>query len=756
MSKKEISPEQIREVLREQQINSDDCKAIARRANYQLYLLFLGFLIVILTILSLQFGEGGRELRTEARDINTRKTDVVAKRGDILSANGSVISSSVTMYKVYTDLRSSQVKQDYFEANYKALADSLAAMFKDASAVAYRAKILEWRKKDGSFNRVTPAGVMVDYNELERLKTFPILDRSPYNGGAIAQVNYDRKNYYGNLAQRVIGRQETPTATGYGIELSFDDYLKGKDGLSVERKVSGSFWVPEESIENREPQDGYDIVTTIDANIQDIASSSLRQKIEDNHAIWGTAIVMEVATGKVRAMANLGRNKKGEIIEDYNHAIADNVEPGSSYKLVPLIILLEKMGVTIDREVDTGSGLEYINGIRVTDSHKGGYGVIPLKTCMSKSSNIGFARIVDEFYRDKSSEYIAAIHELGITKDIDFQLVGEAKPKVLSDTTKYWSPADLVTMSYGYATNFTAMRILMLYNAIANNGKLISPIVVDRVEREGVVKETFSHEVLNNKLCSNQTLKQVKIALEDVMYDGTVRSVFKDENYVVAGKTGTSRQVGPNGKYDNDEGMYYLASFVGYFPANDPKYTCMVQLKTLKPFGVARNYYGASLAAPVFKDISHYIASQANWGKKTASYAAQKEKELAQQIEAEVLSGNTSRHATNYDVKTKDYSQDVVPVIGYDKDIEILASELDLDDCNFRYTVTNISGREKISSNPNVMPNVMGMSLVDALSMLEERGLNVKVKGRGKVVRQSLNVGVRIKKGDEVTITLTL
>lgn len=740
----------------EQELEREDCKDMAKRANYLLYLLFAGFALVIYAIISLQFFGG--DLREEAEGTNFRLMDVPAKRGDILSANGTIINSSVKKYRVYMDLRPKQLSDGVFNANYGALADSLAKLFRDGSGDTYRARLRKWRKEGHGNKLISPPGVLLDYNELQRLKKFPILSGHPLNGGAKEQYQYVRMNYYGSLAQRTIGRQETSTAKGYGIELSFDKQLAGQDGKRYERKVSGSFWMPSDNINNVEPVDGCDIVTTIDANIQDAAESSVRRMLDGNNATWGTAVVMEVESGEVRAMVNLGRNKKGDIIEDYNHAIADNVEPGSTYKLLSLLTLLDNTDMTIETMIDTKKGVDYINKVRVSDSDRGGYGVIPLKTAMSKSSNIGFARAVDDNFRGKAKDYIAAIHKTGITKDIDFQISGEKRPMIKSDTARSWSPSDLVTMSYGYATRFTALRILMVYNAIANDGKMIKPLVVKEVRRGNNSVEKYETEVLNDKICSNSALKQARIALEDVMFDGTVRMVFRGESYVVAGKTGTARQVGANGRYDNNpDGLHYLATFVGYFPANDPKYSCIVQFKTVKPYGIARSYYGAALAAPVFKDISHYISSQSDWGRRARDYAADKEKELMKQREIEALTSTkavTKMKSAYGDSEEVDYTKIPIRAVGDEEAIDYIRREFDLKDYTLEYTRKEELKDDYIKKS--VMPNVVGLGLKEALSRIEAVGLSVVVTGKGRVVRQSIIEGVKVKKGDRVTITLSL
>lgn len=733
------------------------CVGISKRANYLLYFLAFAFIVVLYAIISLQFFGGSGSLRKEAKGINYKMVEVPARRGDILTANGSVFSSSVKKYKVFMDLRTSQLSDKNFNNNLKALADSLSTLFKDASPSTYRERLKRWRKEEHGNKLISPSGVLLDFNELTRLKKFPILSGHPNNGGAKEQHVYERKNYYGSLAQRTIGRIATANAKGYGLEKSFENILKGVDGKNFHRKISGTFWMPIDSGDDVEPVDGLDLATTIDANVQDVAETSLRNTIDIYQAIWGTAVVMEVSTGEVKAMVNLGRNRKNEIIEDYNHAIGENIEPGSTFKLLPLMILLDNTDMTLSTPIDTKKGRDTINRVTVNDSERGGNGVIPLKTAMSKSSNIAFARAVDKYFRHSPEEYINHIHATGITKEFKFQLEGETTPFVKSSTQKSWSSSDLVTMSYGYATRFNALRILMLYNAVANDGKLITPIVVKQTQRNGKTVDSYSSEVLNSSICSPSTLKKVREALEDVMFDGTVRRVFQGENYVVAGKTGTSRQVGPNGKYQSDGGVYYLASFVGYFPANDPKYSCIVQLKTFKPDGIARTYYGASLAAPIFKDISHYMSTVSDWGHRARKYASEKELELANRREADAIRENRAapkRSSLANEAETgnyRDFTQTPIRVIG-GGNINYLKREFDLED----YTLDIPEAATDKPRKDGKMPRVIGLGLSDAIEKLESKGMSVTVIGKGRVIRQSIPEGTTIYRGSKVELHLSI
>lgn len=718
-------------------VNKRKCRNIGVRATYFSYLLVLGFGWVIFSIINLQFFDEGKERREKATKYNYRLANVPAKRGDILSANGNVISLSIDKYKLFMDLRSSQLPDKKFNSLYGALADSLSNFFGDKSASSYRSNLKKWRAQGHASKLISPSGRYVDWNDLEKIRKFPILNSHPNNGGVISEHKYHRLNYYGSLAQRTIGRAETGNRRGYGVELSFDKELSGVNGKRNERKISGSFWIPIESRDDKKPIDGADIKTTIDVNIQNVADNSLREMITNNSAISGTAIVMRVKSGKISAMVNLGRNKKGEIIEDYNHAIADNLEPGSTFKLLPLMILLDNKDMTMSSIIDTKKGVDVVAGKRVSDTQRGGLGKISLKTAMSKSSNIAFAKAIDTYYAANPQEYIDKIHATGITKKFDFQLQGEAAPYIKKHSKKieHWAPSDLVVMSYGYAVEFTALRTLMLYNAIANGGKLITPIVVSEVCKDGKTIKEFKSEVLNEAICKSSTLSDVRMALEDISIDGGVKRLFKDEKYLIAGKSGTSWQLGPDGKYDSEEGIYYLSSFVGYFPADNPEYSCIVQIKTLKPRGIARAYYGNVLAAPVFKDISSYLNSFSNWDNSSASL-----REL--EIEKSRNTGESTYEEIPFEKKT-------IRTICNRDEIEYIKEHFDLGEYSFKYIDDDIQSY-------STMPNVVGLGMKEAISRLENAGLMVKAKGRGRVVRQSIKKGNKISKNQKVSIELNI
>lgn len=349
---------------------------------------------------------------------------------------------------------------------------------------------------------------------------------------------------------------------------------------------------------------GSTITTTINAATQYTVDSLLRQSMEKYDAVSGTAMVIETQTGKIVAMSNLGQNSDGDYCEDFNYAIADNVEQGQLFTLVPLITLLENNAVSLDTIIDAKGGVVNINGVRVSDAHIGTYSGISLRECFAYSSNVGFASFVDKYYRDRPEEFIASIRKLGITDASGFQLKGDREPFIKNTTDKNWSKVDLVTMSYGYGVEFTALRMLMLYNAVANNGKLITPYILKEIrDDKGDLLMSFNAKVLNGKICSDNTLDQLKIALEDIQYNESIKELFNDRDYTIAGKLGTSI-VNVNGQYISNEGRQYLTSFVGYFPADNPKYSCIVQMQTFRSNSDTQPYQGDTLAAPVFRGIA--------------------------------------------------------------------------------------------------------------------------------------------------------
>ncbi len=516
---------------------------------------------------------------------------------------------------------------------------------------------------------------------------------------------------------------------------SFDDALSGSNGRNLCVRLVRDIWVPVVSKENIEAKNGRDLLTTIDVDMQDIVESELRKQILDKNATCGTAVIMEVKTGEIRAISNLTRYGS-TVRDDENHAVTMRCEPGSTFKLVSLMALIDEAGYGLDYPVDcTENGRYYYQVGRrkylVQDSHA--VGQTDLLGVMEHSSNIGFVKVIDEEYHDSPERFVDFIHSLGIDRQVNMQLNGGLKPIIKDPRRKKetaWDALSLMKMSYGYAVEVTPIHTLMLYNAVANDGHMVAPRLVTAVMENGHAVERFGTETVNRKICSDKTLRLVRQALEGVVEEGT-GSMMKNPNFKIAGKTGTAQIAMKNRGYaDERGGRDYLATFVGYFPADNPRYSCIVAIKTYHGPGARNSYYGASLAAPAFKAIVERVyALDAEW------------------------------HAplTESDVPS------VAPVKGGDvQEMRTAAGRLSITTDIARRgqgwaTATQDSARVEVTPvqcEEGVMPAVQGMALKDALYLLESRGLRVRVSGKGKVVAQSIRAGTQIREGDAVTITL--
>lgn len=516
---------------------------------------------------------------------------------------------------------------------------------------------------------------------------------------------------------------------------SFDDALSGNNGRNLCVRLVRDIWVPVVSKENIEAKNGRDLLTTIDVDMQDIVESELRKQILDKNATCGTAVIMEVKTGEIRAISNLTRYGS-TVRDDENHAVTMRCEPGSTFKLVSLMALIDEAGYGLDYPVDcTENGRYYYQVGRrkylVQDSHA--VGQTDLLGVMEHSSNIGFVKVIDEEYHDSPERFVDFIHSLGIDRQVNMQLNGGLKPIIKDPRRKKetaWDALSLMKMSYGYAVEVTPIHTLMLYNAVANDGHMVAPRLVTAVMENGHAVERFGTETVNRKICSDKTLRLVRQALEGVVEEGT-GSMMKNPNFKIAGKTGTAQIAMKNRGYaDERGGRDYLATFVGYFPADNPRYSCIVAIKTYHGPGARNSYYGASLAAPAFKAIVERVyALDAEW------------------------------HAplTESDVPS------VAPVKGGDvQEMRTAAGRLSITTDIARRgqgwaTATQDSARVEVTPvqcEEGVMPAVQGMALKDALYLLESRGLRVRVSGKGKVVAQSIRAGTQIREGDAVTITL--
>lgn len=677
---------------------------------------------IIVRILMLQYGEYGYQLRAESRNFKTFDDKrIAAIRGDVLSHDYRILSTTIPMFHIYMDLDAGGMTDTLFNNNVDSLSIYLANYFKDRDAKLYKDSLVSWRKQKKHYKRISPR--RVNYIELQDIYKFPLYREGRNKGGIVLDTLFKREFPHGTLAKRTIGQVNEHSGAKVGLEGYFDDILRGEDGVTAMRKVSGNFWIPIESPINKDPINGSSVVSTIDIEVQDVAESMLREQLTKHDANWGTAVLMEVATGEIRAIANLSKQKSGSYLEDYNYAVGMNMEPGSTWKLVSMMALLDDAKTTLNERVETGNGRAKVGITTVVDTKA--HGTVTIEEAFSVSSNIGFAKLINKYYGSKPSKFVNYIKDSGIDTHFGMQLHGEADPVVLSPKDRMWNGMTLTMMSYGYAVMMTPIHTLALYNAIAGGGKYVAPLFVKETQKDGQTIEEFSAKVINPQIVTPQTAKQLQECLESVVNEGTARNILRNENYRVAGKTGTA-QVAKNGGYRHNGGRTYLATIVGYFPAENPVYSCIVAIETFRPDGSDKVYYGGSLAGPVFRAIADKVYSQAvDWGVDVAAPTMAKRSKSSEPAAEErefIKAGDT------------DQLKEVIGELGIKK-------PLPLDD--------------RMASCDGV-PDVIGMGLSDALYFLEQRGMVVSVDGKGSVISQSVAANSQYIAGDTISISLNL
>ncbi len=688
--------------------------------------LFVAFvistIIVLGQILNLQIIQNEKWAQKLSKYESNERV-VEAERGDILDCEGRLLASTIPSYEIRMDMQADGLKKELFYENVDSLSIYLSNLTKDKSKYQYSKDLKAAYLKGNRYYRVISR--RVSYTEYKKIKEFPLYRLGRNKSGFIAEKIEQRKLPFGVLAARTIGSYSPRENRGIlGIENSFDTELKGKPGTEVRKKVSGS-WV---SINTLNPVPGKDIKTTIDINIQDIAETALLKQMEKSNPAFATAIVMEVETGDIKAIANLGKMASGNYWENYNYAIGELMEPGSTFKLASIMVALEDGKITLNDTIDTGNGEYYFSKIKLSDSKKGGYGKITVKEVFEHSSNIGIARIINENYRKDPKKFVDRLYSMSLNEKLDIGVKGEREPYIKYPDSKNWSGISLPWMSMGYEVALLPLHTLTFYNAVANDGVMVKPRIVSNIMQNGKSIKKFNPEVINPSICSKKTIKEVKTLLEGVVENGTATNL-KETHLKIAGKTGTARVADDNKGYG--DGRYrYRASFCGYFPADRPKYSCIVLVE--KPSGY--NIYGNVVAGTVFREIADKIYAR--------SY------DLQENIEDIV-------ERTEYKVPI---SQD-----GSRKELLTVFDELDT---NIEYVGREEEWSRTYNKNDyieikgqvfqdNTMPNVRGMGAKDAIFLLENMGLRVTISGCGSVKYQSIQAGQNIRKGNYVNLVLS-
>ncbi|MFM6934509.1 MAG: penicillin-binding protein [Flavobacteriales bacterium] len=702
-----------------------DKKYLYRRAFTIYFTFVLLILVVLYSTLKLQI-EGRKTLFDDVDEkLPVRTVKRVPRMGEILDMNGIPLVTSVTFYDIHMD--PTVVDQKVFDSELAELAAGLHRMYPDKSAREYEDDIRKARENKSRYLLIRKR---VTNDERKMLNKLPIFNLGQMKGGIIDnEETILRKKPYGNLLSRTLGyyklEEEGKKIKEYkvGIEGAFYHYLKGEDGEELEQRISSGWKKTGKII--KDAVEGANVITTIDKEIQEVAHSELEKQMLYMDAEVGCVIVMDVKTGFVRAIANLTKQKKGGYSESYNFAIGHAEVPGSTYKLASLMAGLEDEKFKITDKVNAG-GSYFIAGAKLTDSNHGmGYGTITIKKAFEKSSNV-IAQIMYRAYRSEPEKFLDRLAQFGLKDKLGIDLVGEKTPFVPKPGTPGWSAMSVPWMSIGYELKQSPLQTLAFYNAVANNGTLVRPQFVQQIMRSGRVVKTFKPIVLREQICSKSTLFTMKECLEGVMINGTGHDL-KSSFFTIAGKTGTAKLMGENKQFNDEKMSFYQASFVGYFPANKPIYSCIVVIS--KP---RREYYGARVSGTVFAEIANKVyASALQYHRAVNSKRAVKSTELpkvkvaANRDVTQILKAFNLRYQLN-------------------NDTEWIESD----------TLKGSIHLNRKKEGKKLVPDVIGMTAKDAIYLLESAGMIVKLQGKGTVRSQSIKSGQSLVKGQLIKITL--
>ncbi|GAA4328079.1 penicillin-binding protein [Mucilaginibacter gynuensis] len=652
--------------------------------------------------------------------LSIRYVDVEASRGNIFSVDGSLLATSVPEYELRMDMLAGGIEDDkIFYEKVDSLGAKLAGFFGDKSARDYSRRLREARKDKERYYLVKRK---VTYQQLKKIRKFPMFNLGRYKGGLIAIQQNKRILPFQTLASRTIGYKNDNVANAVGLEGAYAKYINGEKGRRLMHRIAGGTWMPVNEDDDVAPKEGADIISTIDVNFQDVAQSALEKQLIKSDADHGAVILMEVATGEVRAVANFTKVSTGVYKEKFNYAIAGNQDPGSTFKVASYMALLE------DHKVDTntmvGTGNYQIPGKMIRDSH-GSIGTVTVKKAFEESSNAAVAFLVNTHYRNNQSDFTDHLYNWHLNELLKLQIPGEAQPVVKNPKNRSWNKnMTLPQMAYGYEMQLTPLKMLSFYNAIANNGKYISPVFVREIRRLGNTVEHFNARVINEKICSDVTLSKMHKMLEGVITEGTGKNIIYNPLYSIAGKSGTAQVADGNKGYRAKR--QYQASFCGYFPADKPKYSLIVVINDPK-----NGYYGAAVAGPVFREVADKVYSS--------------DLDINQTPPTHLV-GNTILPSVKQG-NPKALKQ-VYAKLGV-KPLYASASAID----NGIDTSNGIAF-EETRVKKGAVPAVTGMGLSDALYVMGNAGYKVTVHGSGVVKTQSVTGGSIIPRGSKITLEL--
>lgn len=691
---------------------------------YLVYGLMLLFAVaVVVKVIYIQVAER-EELLEYAAKADTRIVDVPAMRGNVFSKNNTIIATTIPVYDIFFDPVA--VKDEVFDRDVRGLSDSLSAMFNDYSKSQY---VSRFNKARANNKRYVKIAKRLTKSEYERIKTFPIF-REKRGNGLIAEKHFVRERPYGDIAMRTVGyvSGDSLNPVKVGLEGAYDTCLVGKNGIQMRRRVNGGRFIDVPASVNVLPQNGKDIYTSIDIEMQDLAEEALRRCLIENKAAQGCVIMMDVETGFIEVMASLRYNeKRAKYEESYNFAIAENVEPGSTFKAITMTALLENNpNFNINRVLNIGTSgtMRFANRI-MTDSHVIANGTPTIKQAFWESSNIAFAYLTTEAFADNPQKFIDLIKKTKINEPLNLDIKGEGKPYIKNTDNKYWSKVSLPWMSIGYELTVTPITLLTYYNAIANNGRMMKPQFVREIRHGNEVVRSFEPVVINESIASERTIKTLQTLLRGVVENGTAKMLNKC-SFSVAGKTGTAQISGGKSGYNKKN---YTASFVGYFPADAPKYTCIVVISN----PMAGRYYGASVSAPVFKEIAEKVyATELGITDETENYPANCDK-------------YTNSSLAYYD-DVNEYCQM--------SSVRMVDSELGSEWVKVKPSNNGGVVIQNVEPDSDLVPDMTGMNVMDAVYLIENNGWKASFSGCGVVTRQSVKAGEKLEKGKTITIVL--
>ena len=663
-------------------------KGILNRLYFIAGCMFVFGVAVVFKLLNIQFLQGDK-YKAMAQERIVKDVVIPANRGNVYSANGNLLATSVPKYDIRIDAITPTSKT--FEKYLKPLCDSLSK-FSGKPSSYYQKEI---RKARANKNRYYLLARNIGYSDYIRIRNFPLLNLGAFKGGLIVEQRTKREHPMGGIAQRTIGYErfdENGNVTRPGIDGAYgEEYLRGTPGKRKKQQIGKGQWKPLSDANEIEPKNGYDVYTTIDVNIQDIAHHALLEQLEYYKADHGCVVVMETKTGEVKAIANLGRNAKGYYYERRNYAVWESHEPGSTFKLMAVTAALEDKVIDTSDVVDTEKGVLTYYGKKVRDSKHGGYGKISISKAFEVSSNTGIVKAIDQAYRKKPSQFVDRLYSMSLNRKLDLPIIGEGEP-IIPDPrikNKRWSGIALQWMAYGYGVSFTPLQTLTFYNAIANDGVMVKPQFLKEVKEFDKTIKPVEIEIINKRVCSKETVAKVQQLLKNVVEKkhGTGRKLYS-KNFSMAGKTGTCQK-----DYRDKSKLNYISSFAGYFPADNPKYSCIVVIHEPEK-GIG--YYGADVSGPVFKKIAQKIFTD-------------------------------------------------TPIVDEVESLDVKSASAEKEYENFYKTAQKFK---------TIMPNVVGLPAMDALALLENMDVDIKVKlnGSGIVKEQSVSKNIKLKNNQTIVL----